>query len=109
MPNIKRFEVEVTRVDKYVIEIDQDVITEEWMENFRSFMYDFYTLEEHAEHIAQYRARFNNGSFYGGHPEGYGDIAYRGKTKSDSKWPFHAINIAKADEDNDIEVEVNEI
>lgn len=109
MPNIKKFEVEVTRVDKYVIEIDQDVMTEEWMDDFRGFMYDFYTLEDHAEHIAQFRARFKNGSYYGGFVEGYGEIALQGRVRQDAKYHFPAVNIAEADEDSDIEVEVREL
>lgn len=109
MANIKRFEVEVTRVDKYVIEIDADVVTEEWMEEFRESMYEFDTLEEHAEHIAQFRARFNNDNLYGGFVEGYGDIALRGEVKPSTKWPFPAINLVEVNEDNDIEVDVNEI
>lgn len=106
---IRKFEVEVVRTDKSVIEIDDGVLNEEWMENFRQFMYEFDTLEAHVEHIAQFRARFNNGSFYGGFPEGYGEIALRGKIRQDTKWPFPAINIAEADEDNNIEVSVVEI
>ncbi|MFP7199725.1 hypothetical protein SFC08_02010 [Lysinibacillus halotolerans] len=106
---IRKFKVEVVRTDKYTIEIDDEVLNDEWMENFKQFMYDFDTLEEHVIHIAQYRARFDNGSFYGGHPEGYGEIAIKGKIRQDTKWPFPAINIAEADEDNEIEVDVKEI
>ncbi|MFJ7950374.1 hypothetical protein ACIQZG_02480 [Lysinibacillus sp. NPDC096418] len=106
---IKKFEVEVVRTDKYVIEIDDAVMNESWMEDFYQQMYEFDSLAKHAEHIAQYRARFNNGSFYGGFIEGYGEIALHGKVRQDAKWHFPAVNIAKADEDDDIEVEVTEI
>ena len=109
MTNIKKFEVEVTRVDKYVIEIDQDIITDEWMEEFRNVYFEFDSLEEHAEHIGQFRARFNNGSYYGGFIEGYGEIALDGKVRQDAVHHFPAVNIAEADEDNDIEVEVREL
>ncbi|SPT98361.1 Uncharacterised protein [Lysinibacillus capsici] len=105
----RKFEVEVVRTDKYVIELDEQVMDEAWMEQFRNVFYDFYDLEDHADHIAQFRARFNNGSFYGGFIEGYGEIALQGKVKQDAKWHFPAVNIVKADEDNDIEVEVTEV
>ncbi|MEK4790373.1 MULTISPECIES: hypothetical protein [unclassified Bacillus (in: firmicutes)] len=53
--------------DQYTIEFDESVLNEEWMQQFRETFYDFATLTEHAEHIAQFRAR--NGSKF---IEGYG-------------------------------------
>ena len=105
----RKFEVEVVRTDKYVIELDESVMDDSWMENFYQHMYEFESLTKHAEHIAQYRARFNNGSYYGGFIEGYGEIALEGKVRQDANWHFPAVNILRADEDNDIEVEVKEI
>jgi len=109
---IRKFEVEVVRTDKYVIEIDDSVINEEWMEQFRNVFYNFHDLDEHAEHIAQVRARFNNGRLDAGDIEGYGVPLLNGK-----KSPFvknesvhqPAINIRVISEDNDIEIETNEI
>lgn len=104
---IKRFEVEVVRTDKYIIEIDEDVIDEKWMEEFRGFFYDFHTLEEHAKHIAQYRARFGN--FNAGFIEGYGTPLLNGKkswSKKNEKAHQPAINIQVVSEDNDIEVDI---
>lgn len=66
---MKKFKCRVTRVDEYEIEIDEEKINEEWMETFRSYMYKFHDYEEHAEHLAQLRARVGEG-FY----EGYGYI-----------------------------------
>ena len=105
----RTFEAEVTRVDRYTIEIDESVMNEEWMEEFRNVFYNFDDIEEHVDHIAQYRARFNNDSFYGGSIEGYGEIALHGVVKKDAPFPFPAVNIKKADEDNDIDVTVWEV
>ncbi|WP_144482078.1 hypothetical protein [Bacillus pumilus] len=58
---------DVERQDRYTIEFDENVLNEEWMQNFRETFYDFTTLTEHAEHIAQFRAR--NGTQF---IEGYG-------------------------------------
>lgn len=52
------------------ITVDETKFTEEWMEEFRSYMYRFRTLDEHIMHIAQCAARFdmNENDFL----EGYG-------------------------------------
>lgn len=105
----RRFKVTVERSDEYVIELDDEVMNDEWLENFRNEMYEFDDLEEHAEHIAQARARFNNGFIYGGNIEGYGDIAKRGCIHPNSSFPFPAVNIIEADEDNEVETFVREI
>ena len=105
----QKFEVEVMRTDRYVIELDTEIMNEEWMEEFRQYMYHFDNLKEHADHIAQFRARFNNDNPYGGFQEGYGDLASFGKVNPNSKHPFPAVNFVKLDEDNDIEVFVNEL
>ncbi|APJ11131.1 hypothetical protein [Bacillus safensis] len=46
----------VERHDQYTIELDENVLNEEWMQNFRETFYDFTTLTEHAEHIARTRS-----------------------------------------------------
>lgn len=105
----RKFEVEVVRTDKFVIEVDDSVITEEWMAQFRNVFYDFRTIEEHVEHVAQLRARFCSQNLYGGLMEGYGDVANKGRIDPRSTWPFPAINFVELDEDNDIVVEVEEV
>ena len=57
---MKKFKCTVTRTDEYEIEIDENIINEEWMEHFRSYMYDFDSLSEHAEHLAQFQARLGS-------------------------------------------------
>lgn len=106
---MKRFECEVVRTDKYIIEIDESKLNEEWMEAFRSVFYDFNSFEEHAEHIAQLQARFGNRFI-----EGYGDVkrngqvSFGGKEENRSEYE-DAINIKVISEDYDCYVDVEEI
>lgn len=67
---MKKYTVAVTQ---YVeVEIDETKFDETFMEEFRDYMYQFDTIEEHVEHLAQLEARglidFDN------FVEGYGDI-----------------------------------
>lgn len=108
---MKKFKCTVTRTDEYIIEFDEDVINEEWMSDFREYMCDYDTLEEHAENIAQFRARFG-GEFI----EGYGMPLINGKlplsaqlSEQYMKKVNNAINIKILSEDKDCEVEVEEI
>jgi hypothetical protein len=104
---IRKFKCEVTRVDTYEIEIDDAVMTEQWMSDFRKVYYDIDDLAEHAEHIAQMRARFGSYDF-----EGYGIPLRNGEVPhlpdSQKNRLNTAININIVNEDNDIEVEVSE-
>lgn len=84
------FQCTVEKVDKYVVEFDESVCNEEWMEHFREYFYDFYSLEEHAEHIVQHITRFGFGFI-----EGYGIPLEDGKIPywADKNKVNHAINI----------------
>jgi hypothetical protein len=101
---MKPFQCYVERVDKYTVEFDENVCNEQWMEEFRQVFYNFHTLEEHAEHIAQFRARFG-GRFI----EGYGVPLENGEVPywADEKEVNKAINIKVISEDNDIYVDVD--
>lgn len=106
---MKKFKCFVTREDEYIIELDENVINEEWMKDFRDYFYSFDTLEEHAEHIAQFRARFGDHSFI----EGYGVPLVNGK---DPRWVMadddslqKAINIKVISEDQNCDIEVEEV
>lgn len=104
---MKRFKTTVTRTDEYVIEIDENVINEEWMKHFARYFYGFDTYEEHAEHLAQYRARFE-ASFI----EGYGEVLINGKKSwrlKDENEVEKGINIIIKSENQDCEVEVEEV
>lgn len=103
---MESYECEVQRIDKYVIEFDESICDEKWMEEFREFFYDFYDLSEHAEHIAQFRARFGRGFI-----EGYGIPLENGKEpywayEQQKKQINHAINIRVISEDDDVDVDV---
>lgn len=104
---MKRFKTTVTRTEEYIIEIDENIINEEWMQHFRRYFYDFDSYEEHAEHLAQHRARFEQ-SFI----EGYGEVLINGKKSwnvQDDNEVEKGINIIIEREDQDCEVEVEEI
>jgi hypothetical protein len=103
---VKKFEVEVTRTDKYIIEIDEEKFNQEWIDCWKNVFIDLDTLEEHAENIAVSRARFKS-SFI----EGYGIPLINGH-----KPPFikngaveEGINIKLIDEDDDWYTTVKEI
>lgn len=75
---MKKFKCTVTKTDEYIIEIDENKINEEWMEDFRGYMYSsFYEYEDHAEHLAQLMFEQGEG-FY----EGYGRVKINGKEPS---------------------------
>lgn len=103
---MKKFKCIVTRTDEYIIELDENILNEEWMQHFRDYFYDFDLLEEHAEHLAQYRARFGEGFI-----EGYGNVLVNGK----KHWSVNddqvnkAINIKIVSEDDDCDVDVFEM
>jgi len=102
---MKRFKTTVTRTDEYIIEIDENELNEQWMDDFRSSFYNFHTLEEHAEHIAQIRARIGEGFI-----EGYGNTMVNGKPPWWNTNDYEkAINIKIVSEDKDCEVEVEEV
>lgn len=107
---MKSYNCEVERMDKYIVEFDESVCNEEWLEEFAKFFYDFYDLEDHARHIAQYRARFGRGFI-----EGYGIPLENGKepywvfTDEQRKQINHAINIKIISEDDDIYVDTREL
>lgn len=84
-------------------------------------MYSFNTLEEHAEHIAQYQARLGSDYVF---IEGYGYVTRNGELPygsedfdSEGNWlpkdqrrqPAEGINIVIVNEDSDCEVETEEL
>ncbi|MBX0320277.1 hypothetical protein [Shouchella clausii] len=103
---MKKFRCTVTRTDEYEIELDENVMNEEWMKEFREVYYDFHYLEEHAEHIAQHRARFGMRYF-----SDYGDPLVDGMRHWSTKEGEEAkhINIKVLSEDEECVVEVEEI
>jgi len=64
---MKKFEIELVRRDNVKVELDPEYFTEEWLEDFRQYFYDFFTLKECAEQIV-YNVVHNNAWFI----EGFG-------------------------------------
>lgn len=107
---MKSYNCEVERVDKYVIEFDETVCNEQWMEDFRSVFYGFYDLDEHAEHIAQLRARFGSGFMEGyGIPLENGKEPYWAYEEKNKKQINHAINIKIISEGDDLYIQTDSI
>lgn len=102
---MKRFECSVKRTNKYIIEFDEDIWSEETIAAFREVFFDFYFLEEHAEQVAQMRARFGNDFI-----EGYGIPTVNNKLPWHTKEAQNSgVNIIIKSEDEDICVDVKKI
>lgn len=101
-----KFKATVTRNDEYIIEFDEERFNEQWMKEFRDIFYDFDSLEEHAEHVAQFRARFSEEYI-----EGYGAPLVNGREPIFHKGDTveQKLNIQVISEDEEIEVDVQEI
>lgn len=105
---MKRFKCKVERTDEYIIEFDEDIWTEELMAEFREMFFPLHTLEEHAEQVAQMRARFPDNSFY----EGYGVPKVNGKIPwliREENYEDSGVNIIIESEDEDIYIDVEEL
>lgn len=57
------------------VEVDESKFTEEWMAEWRGSFYNFHTVQQHIEHIAQLEAR---GLLFRDFTEGYGPLADMG-------------------------------
>jgi hypothetical protein len=100
---MKKFRVEVTLTSEYEIEIDDDLLGDDFLAHFHRYFADFETWEEHARYIATQKAR--GFDFI----EGYGAPLVNGK-----KCPFQsedetqkAINICPVFE-NDVDTDCSE-
>jgi hypothetical protein len=71
---MKKFKVEVERTYVYEIELDEKILDEKFLKDFKENFYNFNNLKEHAEHIAAHRA-----SFTADFIEGYGVPLVNGK------------------------------
>jgi len=103
---MKRFKCKVERVNEYIIEFDEEILNQEWLDEFSKHFYKFKGLEEHAEHIAQIRARTEQDFI-----EGYGIPLVNGKVPhfADKYNIEKGINIVIVSEDEDCEIDVEEI
>lgn len=103
----KRFKVEVTRIDEYIIEIDEDIYNEEWITEFERHFHPLDNgLESIAEDIAIFRARFGERF-----QEGYGRITEDSCINLLVEKDDYAegLNIVIKIEDEDIEAEVEQL
>lgn len=105
---MRKFKVKVERVDEYEIEFDENIINEEFMESYKEYFSDIDTLEEHAENIAIFRARFGER-----HIEGYGNPMVNGRlpfmVKEEDVQKGINIKVISEDDFNDMSVETEEI
>jgi hypothetical protein len=70
---IRRFKTTVIREDEYIIEIDDEVIDEEWMKKYSEDFRNIPSLKGHIENLAWNRM-VNGEDFY----EGYGNVLHDG-------------------------------
>ena len=130
---MKKIRVEVTRTDTYVIEIDEQIFTKEWHDQFKESFYtlpDFYAVKSDPEedlesaiheglaiNIAMFQARMGDHDFI----EGFGYVKRNGKLpygredfdeKGDwlpedkRRQPADGLNIIIESEDSEIECEI---
>jgi hypothetical protein len=106
---LKKFKCEVVTTNTYIVEIDEDVINEDWMDNFSEYFFDCKTIEDHAENLAIQRARLvsRNDSFI----EGYGKVRVKTRGFDSKEWEKveEGITIKVVDEDEDVVADVREL
>ena len=102
---IKKFKVEVTRTDEYIVEIDEDIYNKKWREEFQQYFWPLDSTEAIAKDLAVKQMISGQGFW-----EGYGYVKQDGKM-----WfPLHArkavegLNIQVISRD-DYECETEEI
>ena len=103
---MKRFKCKVYREDEYIIEFDETIINEEFMNGFSSYMFKVTEHEELADYIASFRARFGEGFI-----EGIGRPLENGKNPiwADEREITKAINVQVVSEDSECDVDIEEI
>lgn len=110
---MKKFRVRVERVDEYVVEFDEKYFDEEFMEHYKKYFQDFDTLKEHAEHIAQFRARLGDEFIEGyGLPRINGKLPFAAQINEDfikQVNPGLNINIISEDNVNNMRIDAEEI
>ncbi|KAA9007300.1 hypothetical protein F4V43_02095 [Paenibacillus spiritus] len=106
---MRKFKCEVVTTNTYIVEIDENIINEEWMENFSEYFFDCKTVEAHAENLAIQRSRLvsRDDTFI----EGYGKVRVKvdGFDTKDYEKVEDGITIKVIEEDEEIEAEVREI
>jgi len=73
---IRKFKVEVTRTDEYIIEIDDQVYDDTWAEEFGDVFHSIDGIEDIAKDLAYHQIRLGSDYRF---IEGYGDVNRNGK------------------------------
>lgn len=105
-----KFEITVHRTDTYEIEVDENIINDEWIKNFESYMWDVdedCPHEDLAKHIGQMRARFGSHQFM----EGFGYIPVENEYASAKEEENQAqgFYMKVISEDEEIEIDARDI
>ena len=106
----KKFEITVQRTDIYEIEIDPEVINDEWIKNFESYMWDIdedCPHEDLAKHIGQMRARFGSHQFIEGF--GYIPAEHESVLEEEKESLAEGFKLKVISEDEEIEIDAREI
>jgi len=104
---MKKFKCEVITTNTYEIELDDNILNEEWMKDFSKYFFDVNNLEEVAEHLAWSRS-VHKDSFI----EGFGYYLQNGEKPyfiGEDKTINTAVNINIKSEDKDVDVFIAEI
>lgn len=96
--NIKKYKALVTIEKEIEIEVNLDVINEEYLANFSSYMWKVDDVGELLEHVA-----FNASHFEGSFIEGIGEWPCR--WKRDKNLAEQGVHIVSVEEDTSVEVE----
>jgi hypothetical protein len=77
---MKKFECEVVITSKYIIEIDDEKLGQEFLDHYKKYFADINDWEEHAQNIAEQKAKNSDLEVF---IEGYGVPLINGK---DPRW-----------------------
>lgn len=69
---MKEYEIKVVQTKRIKVLVTEEFFSEEFMEEFREYMYPFTTVEEHIKHLSQLKAR--DMIEPDGFVEGYGEL-----------------------------------
>lgn len=105
-----KFEITVHRTDTYEIEVDENIVNDEWIKNFKSYMWDVdegCPHEDLAKHIGQMRARFGSHKFIAGF--GYIPAEHEYVLDKEKKSLAQGFKMKVISEDDEIEIDAREI
>jgi hypothetical protein len=96
--NIKKYKALVTIEKEIEIEVNLDIVNEEYLANFSSYMWGVDTVYEIVEHAASQAAHYE-GSFI----EGIGE--YPNRWERDKNLADQGIHIVSIEEDTSVEID----